>query len=616
MSLRCLSAGLIVLFATILLSACGSDNEKNVAQLELQLSEGGLSTGFPSQYRYVIARVLDAEGQPLVNASVEFSTTLGSFAKDSLVHQQVISTSRGNAQGQGRGEARLRLYPAATAGSAQVSVFSNGQQRSVEVAIADGSAFVENKVVNQLGLSLSVSSLSVAGTGGQETTRVSIELLNANGDRVTAAIDDEVNLRVSLSTSPAGGELLRPWPNELDHPGATELELTTKQGLSELVLTAGTLPGVIELLVEYLPALTQSEPIQIKSSPIQVASGPAHSIVISYPIQNALTVLENGFYRRKAGLQVTDRYGNAVKDGTVVNLGVLDTVLTANVPPVLNYGFAQTTLHTQASKDAGHSVLFDSENSLFKSAYVMHNNIQRYIEPDDRVLLLNSQAQERSRFVQQVHTDNLVLNAQFSESQTDVHYLVGTALKGIQVMGENAAGALMTGGTVTENGNATFYLTYPANSHTLGLGCIDPELDTRYNPVGSAQVWLIAQVSNTDATVLDNNACFSALLDLKLTNLSNVTTLSASGNLLLEVTDASDIRLAFRSIQHSVTFAVNEGNLQVEIGDCEGRLDTRTNKQGRCHLPVSITGGQSGDEASLQLAVAGGNSITLLIRIP
>lgn len=39
--------------------------------------------------------------------------------------------------------------------------------------------------------------------------------------------------------------------------------------------------------------------------------------------------LTPGFYSRRAGLIVTDRYGNAVPDGTVLNLGVLDSVLSA-----------------------------------------------------------------------------------------------------------------------------------------------------------------------------------------------------------------------------------------------------------------------------------------------
>ncbi|MEE2001984.1 hypothetical protein QWY20_11020 [Alkalimonas sp. MEB108] len=600
----------------LVLIGCGGDSEKHVVQLQLQVTEGPLSTAHPEQYRYVIATARNADGDPLVNASIEFHTTLGSFDNDTVTRRKVMTTSRGNADGSGRGEARLQLYPGAEAGTALVSIFSNGQQRSQSVLIEAGESGDPLTEVHQLGLSLSVSSLTVAGTTGQETSIVRIELQNADGQRVTPADEQQANLRVSMITRPGGGESLKPLPNPLEQSGSHQLELTTEQGLGQALLTAGTLPGVIELLVEFLPSLSGSNPLLVQSSRINVASGPAHSIAISYPIQNAIQDLGNGFYRRKGGLQVTDRYGNAVADDTVVSLGVLDTVLTSNIPPVLDYGFSQNVLYTNAGIRAGEASLTDVENSLFQSAYVEHNGIQRFIEPNDRVLLLNSPARDKSRFVAQLSPEAMTTTAGFMQDQDAVQYLVGAALKGIQVAGENAAGELQPGRVQTLTGAGTFYLTYPANRHTLGLGCQDPQLDTRYQPVGSAQVWLIAQVSDTDAAVVDNQGCYSALLDFQLRNLSGVSSLSETATLSLDVRDAAEIQLPFIEIKAQVSYTRNQGGLEVSVGFCDGRTDRRTNTNGACALPISIQGGQSGDRALLQLSVNGGNTIELDVTIP
>jgi hypothetical protein len=498
------------------------------------------------------------------------------------------------------------------AGEAKVTAYVNGVQSTATVTISGQAPVPVDPVVRQLKLTVAHSALVVAGTGGQDSTQLQIQLLNSAGLPAADGPAGVPNLLVQLVAKPNGGE----WLQGMQADGALvkdaqQVRLKSNNGQATLLLQAGTLPGVVELSVEALNAQGQSFTPAVKStvSGISIASGPAHSIALSYPVANGLTNLGNGLYRRKGGLLVTDRHGNAVQNGTVVSLGALDSVLLSNRAPAMNYGAFQSVADGQAVAQQGSVMLTDSSNALFKSAYNTRNNVARYIQPGDRVLLPHAQAADKTRFVATLPSENhqLILNKPWSQSYSQLQYLVGAALIGVQIAGEGATGAgdLVPGQAVVKDGFANFYLTYPANAQTLMLGCLaDPTQDSRYLPLGSAQVWVVAEVNGTAATLLDNQACFAGLLPFSLS--ADTTQLSQSGTVRLNAQDASLIPLPLTGLITTVTYETNTGGLVVTPSQvCQGQTQLRTDARGECLLQVTVTGGHAGDKAKLSVHLAG-----------
>lgn len=606
----------------LLLTACQSDTAKDVTSVVLTSSMQQLDASYPQRFATITATARDSEGNLLRNATIEFSTSLGSFSDSSVVRNAKATTSRGDANGVGEGQASVKLYPAADAGTANVTAFVNGYSQTLSVEITGAPVIPQPQAPASVAVAVSNKALMVAGVNGDDSAQITIRLLQSNGEIAQDAPAGVNNIKVSLVSKPGGGEFISGQnADEELLQNEESLLINSRNGVASLTLNAGTLPGVVELQAEALQAdgTSYSPAIVTTLSAVSIASGPAHSIAVSYPSQNAITDMGNGIYRRLGGLLVTDRYGNKVSDGTVVNLGILDSVILSNTAPVINYGFASSIADGNAVTSAGVSTLSDPSNSLFTSANITRNNSARYIQQSDRVLLLNAQAADKSRFVstapQQV--SELVVTRPYTEDAASLQYLVGAALLGAQVSGvDPSKDELVSGQAVTVDGNATFYLTYPANRDTILTGCLNPQIDTRHQPLGSSQVWLIASVSNTDATTLNNQGCFSAMSDFQLVNLTGTNSLSDSANIRLQALDASDIELPFMPVTSSVSYTVNAGGLTLTVGNCEGRADNRTNLAGQCNLPVQINGGVSGDSAVLTLSIGQNASVLINVVIP
>lgn len=606
----------------LLLTACQSDTAKDVTSLVLTSTMQELDASYPQRFATITATARDSEGNLLRNATIEFSTSLGSFSDTSLVRNANATTSRGDANGVGEGQASVKLYPATDAGTANVTAFVNGYSQTLTVAITGTVVIPQPQAPASVAIAVSDRALMVAGVNGDDSALITIRLLQSNGETAQDAPAGVNNIRVSLISKTGGGEYIS-GQNAAEELVQNEdsLLINSRNGTASLTLNAGTLPGVAELQAEALKAdgSSYSPAIITTLSAISIASGPAHSIAVSYPSQNAITDMGNGIYRRLGGLLVTDRYGNKVSDGTVVNLGVLDSVILSNTAPVINYGFASSIADGNATTSAGINTLSDPSNSLFTSANIIRNNSARYIEQSDRVLLLNAQAADKTRFVstRPQQLSELVVTRPYTDDATSLQYIVGAALLGAQVSGVDAdKDELVSGQAVTVDGNATFYLTYPANRNTILTGCLDPLIDTRQQPLGSSQVWLIATVNNTDATTLNNQGCFSAMSDLQLINLSGTSNLSGSANITLQALDATDIELPFMPVNSSVSYSANTGGLTVSVGNCQDRADNRTNLVGQCNLPVQVNGGVSGDSAVLTLSIGESTSVLINVVIP
>lgn len=619
---RFLSALLLIL-PLLFLTACGSDKTEDATAVTVSASSASLDIGFPERFALISATVRDADGALLPNATVQFSTNLGSFSSTEAITKTTAETGRGGSNDAGDGVAAVRLYPGQSAGSATVTVYVNGVQATTAIAIAGTAVEPERPVPASISIAASERAIFVAGVGQRESSTITVRLLTSTGGAAQDAPAGINNVRVSFVTQPNGGELLfgtQASGQLVQHNKA--VNVATSNGVATLTLSSGQLPGVIELTAEALntDGTSYSPAIQATISALSIASGPTHSIVLSYPRENAIEDMGNGIYRRVGGLLATDRYGNPVADGTVVNLGVIDSVLLSNRAPQINYGFSNTVVDGNASTTMNSALLTDLSNALFKSAVITRNNTSRYIEVQDRVLILNAQATDKSRFVAALpdENSNLTTNKAYINTASQLEYLVGASLLGAQISGvDPAKEALVSGQAVTTDGAATFYLTYPANQNTIRAGCVDPDVETRFLPQGSAQVWVVAEASGSSATTIDNQECFSSISPTTITETTGQSAINGSAMLQLEVEDASSIRLPFMNISASVSYgSTNTGALLVTVGNCNSGTNKRTNTSGLCSLPINVSGGNSTDTATVSLSTTESNTLTISVSIP
>lgn len=615
-------SGLFFVFSLLLLSACGGSNKtEDATAVTVGASTASLDIGFPERFTTISATVRDADGELLRNATVQFSTNLGSFSAAEVVTSTTAETGRGGSNDAGNGVAAVRLYPGQSAGLATVTAYVNGVQATSTITITGTAPEPERPVPASISIAASERAIYVAGVGQMESSTITVRLLTSTGGAAQDAPAGINNVRVSFVTQPNGGELLlgTQASGQLVQNTKT-LDVVTSNGVATLTLNSGQLPGVVELKAEALDnsGASYSPAIQTTASILSIASGPAHSIVFSYPIEAGIQNMGNGTYRREGGLLVTDRYGNPVADGTVINLGVIDSVLLSNRAPQINYGFGSTVIDGNASTTANSTVFTDQSNALFQSAVITRNNTSRFIEAQDRVLIFNAQAEDKSRFVAALpnQASSVTVNKSYLNTDTKLEYLIGASLLGMQVAGvDPAKEGLISGQAVTQDGAASFYLTYPANQDTILTSCISSSLDTRHSPQGSAQVFVVAEASGSSATTIDDRACFTYIGPAVIN--SGITSISGDTILSLEIQDQGSVRLPFLSFEAGISYgATNGGNLQVDVGDCLATASLRTDLYGQCELQISTSGGISGDTATVTLGVSGGTPLAINVTVP
>lgn len=615
-------SGLCLVFPLLLLSACGGSNKtEDATAVTVGASTTSLDIGFPERFTTISATVRDTDGELLRNATVQFSTNLGSFSATEVVTRTTAETGRGGSGDAGNGVAAVRLYPGQSAGSATVTAYVNGVQATTTLTIAGTAPEPERPVPASISIAASERAIYVAGVGQMESSTITVRLLTSTGGAAKDAPTGINNVRVSFVTQPNGGELLlgTQASGQLVQNSKT-LDVATSNGVATLTLNSGQLPGVVELTAEALDntGASYSPAIQTTASILSIASGPTHSIVFSYPIEAGIQNMGNGSYRREGGLLVTDRYGNPVADGTVINLGVIDSVLLSNRVPQINYGFGSSVIDGNASTTANSTVFTDQSNALFQSAVITRNNTSRFIEAQDRVLIFNAQAEDKSRFVAALpnQANSVTVNKNYLNTETGLEYLIGASLLGMQVAGvDPTKEGLVSGQAVTQDGAASFYLTYPANQDTILTSCISSGLDTRHSPQGSAQVFVVAEASGSSATTIDDRACFTYIGPAVIN--SGITSISGDTILSLEIQDQGSVRLPFLSFEAGISYgATNGGNLQVDVGDCLATASLRTDLYGQCELQISTSGGTSGDTATVTLGVSGGTPLAISVTVP
>ena len=454
--------------------------------------------------------------------------------------------------------------------------------------------------------------LVVNGVGGVDNTSITINVTDETGNPVDdPGASDADNVRVSFLSQPNGGEVI----TGLNGSNTTSLDAKTIGGSVTLSLQTGTLPGPVELQIQvdetglFSPAQASSVAPQIS-----IASGPPHTIALSTPNLNSIENLGGGVYRRRGTLFVTDQFGNAVPDNTTINLGILDSIIVeGNMGQLGDDATNPTDLSILTDLSP---TLTDGSATLFDTASITRNNITRFVEENDRVLLTGiAAATNKSRFVGNTATiSNTTLGVQtnYSGTGSSLDYVVGASLLGAEISGINeATNTLTTGSVATTDGLAPVRVTYPANNGTIGVGCANiVAADTRYSPMESADVYMVASSTSDNATLVDHGTlCFAPIAGFTLE--ARPASISGSATVELILRDGGDqILLPFWPVTHTVVITNNDGN-PLAISATEGLTD----ENGEFISTITISGADSDDTAVITF-YAGDASVDVALTVP
>ena len=351
-------------------------------------------------------------------------------------------------------------------------------------------------------------------------------------------------------------------------------------------------------------------------------TGTAKEIVVSYPHSNAIEDLQNGFYRRKAAVMVTDRDGNAVADGTVVTLNVIDSVIAQGV---IDGGdsIAGTTL-TDAGVTLGDGL---TATTMDTAAVVRHGEVHT-IETGDRLFLFNSAttvpyalAADVSRSVDRTGITSTSINvgtayvgsypnATYAAGNTG--YVIGASLLGAEIAGVDSDGNLTSGAAATVNGIANFVITYPIDVGAIMTGCGISAIDTRTAPQGAARVYVVAQVAGQpEVTTVSDDFCFLRIRGGTLTPSPDAISVAPAAlpvDFWVEFRDGGDKALVpFAEINVSVD---SSGHASVTL-DAASYI---TNEWGYINPFITAATGASGSTATITFAVAGEPEVKTTVK--
>ncbi|PLX95943.1 MAG: hypothetical protein C0621_02950, partial [Desulfuromonas sp.] len=514
-----------------------------------------------------------------------------------------------------QGRAAFVLQASTTVATETLSLF---EVPSLSTTVRFGS--VTTADIASIAVSVENASLAVAGVGQDDNTTLTISAYEADG----SPIDGETwwvgdSLRVSFVSQPSGGEFLSGTDSTGTTVSGSSIDILGDNGVATVNLQAGTLPGVVEVKVEALDSVTGATTGVSASLPqVNIASGPPHTIALTYPEASSISNLGGGVYRRTGTALVSDRYGNAVPDGTVINLGLVDSVISSSV------GNAST---------ASASTTLTDLTATFSTSSIVRNGATRNVEANDRVLLLNAVSADKSRFVASapVAATTMTVQKSYTTTTAGLDHVVGASLLGATIAGLDSAGFYMPGQGEVSDGQSSFVIDYPANDNTIEVGCYGytagayNSVDTRYSPATSAQVYVVASATDASATAVNQgDFCFAGLQAFALSVVSNTAT-SGSGVTSLHLEDATTINLPFKRIGSSVQYTTNAGLLSVTAcadengnGACDAgeTVSGRTDANGDLNFLITVAGGVSGDSATVTYTGPENTVTTETVTIP
>lgn len=483
-------------------------------------------------------------------------------------------------------------------------------------------------------VTVSTNQIFVTGTGMNARAGINVKVYDNSGALINDADSGVNNVRVTMRSRPYGNEYLFGLNASGTFDSTTAVDSTidvrTSTGSASIDLIAGTLPGPVEISVEVLndSGASFSTPLVVTLPQVIIASGPPHTIAFSWPLTDAVEKLDGGLFRRIGSVTVTDRYGNAVPDGTAVHIGLIDSTLAKD-----DDGATTATSANLTDASGTNDFLVD-----FTTSSVTRDGLVRMIQVGDRVLMPGAQYNDRSRHVAAVPTvaNTLPVQSAYNTTAAGLDYLVGASLIGGYMTGINmVAGEEKTGVAVTKNGYADIFLYYPANYRTIHVGCFaDNTVDTRYLPLGSADVYVVASANDNRVTAISSDACFHSILPWKLT--AKPAKLNGDGTVVLTLKESGDnIPLPFEPIGYSVEITSKGDGLCSDTqfttqSTClsNGEVWTpndfgisvatcSTNASGTCTATVTVAGAtiNSGDAAKITFS-AGEAEASITVSIP
>ncbi len=493
------------------------------------------------------------------------------------------------------GRASFTLQASSTSETSNLSITQySGITGSIEFgATGTGTA-------TSVSTTISNNFLTISGVGGVDNTTITVTVTDDSGGLISDPAND--NVRVSFITKPGGSEFI-----SVDGvTSTTTIDAQTESGSVTFNLQAGNLPGAVELQIEVDSTGVFASPEVTTLIPqISIASGPPDTIVLSTPITNSVENIGGGFYRRRGTLIVTDRFGNAVPDGTAINLGIVDSVIVDSNSGQLT---GSTLTDTAATFSDGSAI------AAFSSASIVRNSSNRLIEQNDRVLVTDVvDAADKARFVgASVNLTDLDVQTDFVGTDTGLDYVIGAAMLGAEIAGIDSSNNLTTGSVSTESGLANIRVTYPANTGTIRVGCFNAALDTRYAPTSSARVFMVASATSGSATLVDEGTmCFTPIAGFTLE--SAVSSVSGSANVGMTLRDGGDtIPLPFFPISCSVEIQT-DGDGDLSVTASSGSTDVN----GNYTTTITVANQDSNDRARVTcFDGAGEDSIQISVSIP
>ena len=525
--------------------------------------------------------------------------------------QSTAGTIGVNTQTTSNGRAEFTITAPLSESTATLSVT---QLAGLSGTIVFGTAS-DGEIAN-IQVSAANSRISVAGVGQIENTTVAVTLVESNGNPIDEGnswelgANNDNTLRVSFISGPNGGEIV----SGVDVDGVVQtasngssIDVTTQDGSAQLSVQAGTLPGAIELRIEALDSdgaggAPYATPVVAVIPQISIASGPADTIILTSPVTDAIENVGGGVYRRKLTAIVSDRYGNSVADGTVVNVGLVDTVLAQSTT-------GETTTSSTTFTD-NTTFLTDGSATDFINAEVVRNGVQRFIEANDRMLITTAAAEDKSRFVGSVsNVADIEVQSAYQDTETGLTYRIGASMLGGTMFGVASDNSLVPGTSTTVAGLANLTMQYPADINAINTGLV-PVLDTRVDTAGSATVLIVASSSSGGATTISEGFYFAPIAGFTVTGPAGAALSGGGGTVTFTyaVRDGGDtVRVPFwpvSAVQTGGDFAVTVSVLEA---------NSRSSATGTFDVQFTVPGAVTTGDTATVVITAGDGTLTVTI---
>lgn len=528
------------------------------------------------------------------------------------------------------GRASLELRSPSSPGTATISVQDLpglSTEVSFESASTGDPASIRFVVVDP--------SLSVAGVGQNDQTSITVTVLDSAGNVIDESLYGNGslnNLQARFVTRPGGGEAIagRDADGTVISSGTSDtLDVRTRDGVAVLTLLSGTASGIVEIEFSVLDFDGTSISARASLPQVSIAGGPPHTIVFSGPITGAVENLDNGNYRLIGKVDVTDRYGNAVPDGTVVNFAVMDSVMmhdntgdkTAGAPQLNRSGTSLirrrcTTEPLPDGEATGCSApSLQADASDFTSP-ILRNGTDRTIQTGDLVLLRNATTNDKRRLVDNVDSaTQLSAQQNYMTSESGREMFVGASLLGVQIFGLDEEGGLTPGTGIVKEGIAELRLAYPANVRTILTGCYGyPFVDRAYSDRDrrgtvpqSRQVITVASAGSNAIAIDQEQFCFKAIAGATLSPSPATVVLGGGGSATVDLLlrDGGDtIPLPYTGLGCFVSEVSRDDNSDFSVaadvlGNSDGDSATGVSGHGSVRISVSGMNIVNGDQATV-----------------